>query len=97
MLNTMIKITKAFIIGKRDAVMAENIFVSSCTLPKRRTTLNARINLTNQSGISNGPKSTNDITTMNKSSQFQPLRMNLNGQFANMFTQSSIAKIPVKM
>ena len=96
MLKTMIKITKAFIIGKREAVMAENIFVSSCTRPKSRTILKARISRTNQSGISNGPKSTNDITTTKRSSQFQPLRTNLCGKFANIFTLSSTANIAVK-
>ena len=94
--STMINITNAFIIGKRDAVMAENIFVSSCTRPKSRTILKARISRTIQFGISKGPKSTNDITTTNRSSQLQPLRINLRGQFANIFTQSSNANIAVK-
>ncbi len=92
----MIKITKAFIIGKREAVMAENIFVSSCTRPKSRTILKARISRTNQSGKSNGPKSTNDIMTTDRSNQFQPLRANLCGRFANMFTESSNANMAVK-
>jgi hypothetical protein len=55
MLNTMMRITKAFIIGKREAVIAENILVSSCTRPKSRTIRKARISRTNQFGISKGP------------------------------------------
>ena len=95
-LSTMIRITKAFIIGKREAVMAENIFVSSCTRPKSRTIRKARISRTNQSGMSNGPKSTNDMTTTNRSSQFHPLRTNVRGKLANIFMLSSVANIPVK-
>ena len=65
--------TNAFIIGNSDAVIAENIFVSSVTRPKSRTTLNARMSLTSQSGMSKGPKSIRDMKTTIKSSQFHPL------------------------
>ena len=96
MLSTMIMMTKAFIIGTREAVMAENILVSSCTRPKSRTILKARSSRTNQSGMSKGPKSTKDMTTTKRSSQIQPLRMNLRGQLAKTLIPSSTANIPVK-
>ena len=91
------RITKAFIIGNSDAVMAEIIFVSSFTLPNSRTTLNARISRTNQSGLSNGPKSNSDMSTMKRSSQFQPFRINRYIQFANILIPSSMAKMTVKI
>ncbi len=67
----MNRMTKAFIIGNSDAVMAEIIFVSSCTRPNSRTTLNARINRTSQNGLLKGPKSNNDMSTMKRSNQFR--------------------------
>ena len=97
MLKTIIRITKAFIIGNNDEVMAEIIFVSSCTLPKSRTTLKARISRTSQSGLSKGPKSNSDMVTMKRSSQFHPLRMNSYIQLANILIPSSMAKTAVKI
>ena len=47
--------TKAFIMGKRDVVMAVIILASSPTRPKSRTTRRARITRTSESGMSNGP------------------------------------------
>jgi hypothetical protein len=88
--------TNAFIMGNSEAVIAENIFVSSCTRPKSLTILKALINRTNQSGILKGPRSKNDITTTNKSSQFHPLRVNFDNQFENMLMPSSTANIIVK-
>ena len=97
MLRTIPRMTKAFIIGNSDAVMAEIILVSSFTLPKSRTTLNARISRTSHSGLLKGPKSNSDMSTMKRSSQFHPLRKNLYIQLANMLTASSNAKTALKM
>jgi hypothetical protein len=97
MLKMMARMTKACIIGSRDAVIAEIIFVSCFTRPNSRTTLNARINRISQSGISDGPKSTRDMMTMTRSSQFHQLRMNLRIQFANMLNPSSMVKMTVNI
>lgn len=97
MLKTIIRMTNAFIIGNNDEVMAEIIFVSSCTFPNSRTTLNARISRTSQSGLSKGPKSNSDMVTMNRSNQFHPLRMNSYIQLANILIPSSMAKTTVKI
>jgi hypothetical protein len=97
MLRTMPRMTKAFIMGNSDAVMAEIILVSSFTRPKSRTTLNARISRTSQSGMLKGPKSSSDMVTMKRSNQFHPLRMNLYIQLANILTASSIAKTTVNI
>jgi hypothetical protein len=72
-LKMIINMINAFIIGNSDAAIAENIFVSSVTRPKSRTTLKARISLTSQSGTSKGPKSTSDMKTTITSSKFHPL------------------------
>ncbi len=90
------RITKAFIIGNSDAVMAEIIFFSSCTRPNSRTTLTARIIRTSQSGMLKGPKSSRDMITMKRSNQFHPFRMNLCIQLANMLKPSSKANTTVK-
>ncbi len=96
MLSTMISMTNAFIMGNSEAVIAENIFVSSCTRPKSLTILKALIKRTNQSGILKGPKSTNDMTTTNRSSQLHPLRANFKNQFEKTLIPSSRANINVK-
>ncbi len=55
MLRTMMRMMNAFIIGKRDAVMAENILVSSFTRPKSLTIRRARSSRISQFGKLNSP------------------------------------------
>jgi hypothetical protein len=95
-LSTMMRMTNAFIMGKSEAVIAENIFVSSCTRPNSLTIRKALINRTSQSGILKGPKSKKDMSTTNKSSQLHPLLANFKNQFENMLMASSRANISVK-
>ncbi len=92
----MIRIIKAFIIGKSDVVIAVIIFVSSGTRPNSRTILKARINRTSHSGMLSGPRSMRDIATITRSRIFHPFWKNLNGQFANKLIESSIVNIAVK-
>ncbi len=82
MLRTIIRIMKAFIIGKSEAVTAAVIFLSWVILPKSRMTRKARMSWTSQLGISSGPRSTSDMITMNTSKWFHPLYMNFSIQFA---------------
>ncbi len=92
----MTRMTKAFIMGKRDAVMAEIILVSSRTRPKSLATRNALISRTSQSGMLKGPKSRMDMKTMATSNQFHPLRTNRSSQFAKRLMASSTAKMAEK-
>ncbi len=96
MLRMMIRITKAFIIGKIDADIAENIFRNSLTLPNNLTMRKARIKRTSQSGMSSVPKSNIDKNTITKSRMLQPFLMNLWNQLANKLSKSSKANINVK-